>query len=249
MGMKTRDLLPDYAKDPRWLDMCDAIDDVFGGEFADHEKLLKYIRHQYIPNDVVRAKSEAGEMVSDSDWDIPDRQTAARQTEMSGLRLSDTSYLTAQHFTTINRNVASFWYSKGLFDFVDFIAYCINQRLEMVNMWTRDYVRFVDEDTYRSGERSGLYASVYLGGDWYPTTHVRLRFYPDDWGGTFDDQVLISRLFLDVSNLNLVLQAIEEYRTTWIADDAAVEGADGTLTSRLLYAGAYIQDHYYISQE
>ena len=247
--MRTRDLLPDYAKDQRWLDMCDAIDEIFGGAFADQEKLLKYIRHAYIPNEVTEQKTAEGEMIAFADWDMPDRETAARQAELDGLRLMDTSYLSADDFTNFHRNTPSYWYSKGLFDFVDFIAYCINERLEMVNMWTSDYVSFIDEETYKAGERSGQYAPVNLGGTWFPTTHVRLRFYPDAWNVAFTDQVLISRLFLDISNLNLVLQAIEEYRSVWVAPEGATPNEDGSLTTNTLYTSAYLQDHYYIAEE
>ena len=247
--MKTRDLLPEYAKDPRWLDMCDSIDVVVGAEFVDQSKLLKYLRHHYIPNDVVDEKTANREMIDASDWDTPDRKTAALLTELSGLRVSDSSFLTAEHFTNLHRNVASFWYSKGLFDVIDFIAFCINERIQMVHLWTKDYVTFIDEETYRSGERSGLYAPLYLGGDWYPTTHVRLRFTPKEGTSmSMENQVLVSRLFLDLSNFNLVLQALEESRVQWIADAYAIELADGSFANRMLYAGAYVQERFYISQ-
>ncbi len=249
--MKTFDLLPHYMRDARWEDLCEAVDTILGDQFDSSEKLLKYIRHQYIPNDLVIEKSASGTMIRLEDWDIPDRKTAALQTELDGLRVMDASYLDAQSFAGFHRNLPSFWYSKGTFDFIDFIAYCINQKLEMIHLWTTDHQTFLDADTFKAGESSGAYTAVYNGGPWYPTTHVRLRFYPDSPMGMdvpFADQILMARLFYDVSNLNLVLQAIEEYRMYWIKGVFDVGSANGTVASRILHVGGIQYEHFYISE-
>ena len=223
--LKTRDLLPNYMKVDRWLDLADSIDSVFGLDHGLQKKLLGYIRHQFIPNNYVDQKAADGLMIDYLEWDMPDRTTAALQTELDGLKLTDASYVGQYGFVNLHRNIGTFWYSKGLGDFVDFISFTLNTRIQMVNLWTEDYVNFLPEEDFR---RSGN-VPVYSGGTWYPTSHVRLRFNSEELSLTY--QELLVRLFYDISNFNLVLNAVEELNNMWIAESTASPPVSWCLTT------------------
>ena len=125
MAMPSKELLPNYMKTERWTDLFDVVDEVFGDDHGLQSKLLKYVRHQFIPNDTTDEKSANGELIDFLEWDMPDRTTAALQTELDGLRLNDSTYIGNHGFVNLHRNIGTFWYSKGLYDFIDFIAYTL----------------------------------------------------------------------------------------------------------------------------
>lgn len=230
MGVPTRDLLPNYMRHQRWLDLADAIDAVFGAEIELQMKALQYIRHQFIDNDTVNERAADQLMVRSTDWDKLDRQTAALQTELLGLKLSDSTYVDQDAFTNLVRNLGTFWFSKGTRDFVDFIAFTLNARIELDALWTQDYETFVTKDEVPTGE-----LPVWQGGLWYPTTHVRLSYDNSTLG--INNVILLARLFYDLSNYNLVLHAIAAYNNMYIAELGAVPHTNGLVTASIVALG------------
>lgn len=227
----TRELFPQYLKTQRWLELADAIDKVFQDNIEPNIKGLEHIRHQYILNDEIQEKINNHQMIKFGDYDMLDRTTAAMQTNILGLSIADSSYVGRDGFVNITRNLGTFWFSKGLFDFIDFIGYALNAKLTMINMWTKDYVHFVPEDLV-----NGIGRPVYQeGGTWYPTTHVRLRFDPATLN--INTLPLLARLFYDLANYNLVLQAVEEASYIYIAEQGAVPDSKGVVTAAIVALG------------
>lgn len=229
MKLPLRELLPGYLKTQRWLDLADAIDAVFGNEFGMQEKMLKYLRYQYIENENVTQRIAEERPVNFMLWDLPDRKTAAEQVELQGFRLYDSGYLNDLRFVSLSRNISDFWYSKGKADLVDFISFTMNSKVELFNLWTQDYIDFVAEDDLPTG-----YIPIYEGGTWYPTTHVRLRVDSSTFTQGTQDVLLLARLFLDLANYTLVLHALEEYMKMWVAPVGATLNADDTVISPIV---------------
>lgn len=235
-GLPSKELLPDYMKHQRWMDLADAMDAVFGNSTGMQEKLLRYIRYHYIPNNETEQLTKDHKMIGFDKWDMADREVAAFQTELSGLRLNDASYVGNYGFVNLFRNVGNFWYRKGLYDFVDFIGFALNVPIEMVVLWTEDYDTFVPEDEFKQAKL----IPIDSGGTWYPTTHIRLRFEGNLMPLNYQGMML--RLFYDISNYNLVLNALEELFNFWLGTDGA-QLADGSWSAQILQLGVVDYDY------
>ncbi len=240
MSLPSRELLPEYMKSQRWLDLADAIDAVFGTDFDLQQQMLKYLRYQFIESTETKKRVEENRLISFNSWDMPDRDTAAKQVELSGLRFYDTTFLTRNLYVNLFRNIGDFWYSKGLYDFIDFIGYSLNINLEMLNLWTQDYVTFIPEQDLTAAQ-----IPIYQpNGTWYPTTHVRLRADATSFVAGISDVLLVGQLFLDLANYNLVLDAIEEFMKMWIGPQGATPDAEGRVTSDIVMIGNVVREKF-----
>jgi hypothetical protein len=208
--MASRDLLPTYMHEPIWLDLADVIDELFDDELSGAQKCMQFIRYLYIPTDAVEQRVEDRLMIDSTMFDVPERTVAINQSNLLGLTISKPSGLSQFDFVNINRNVGLFWYSKGTFDFIDFLGYCLNAELSLVSMWTNDYVTFYPEgDPFLS---TGT--PIWEGGIWYPTTHVSITWDSGKFNVPLNNVV---SLFNDVSNYNLVLNDISTFIYMWMA--------------------------------
>ena len=243
MSLASRELLPYYMQTARWLDLADAIDAVFGVDLDLQQKMLKYIRYQFIENEATKAKAESGELIDNSMWDVPDRKTAAEQVELSGLRFYDTGFIDQLGFVNLFRNISTHWYSKGLYDFVDFIAFNLNAKVDVLNLWTQDYITFKPEKFMTAAD-----VPVYKpGGTWFPTTHVRLRVDSDTFTAGGNDAILLAQLFFDLANYTLVLDSIEEYLNMWIGSETDLPNDDGTVSARIVGIANTLRDRFTIT--
>jgi hypothetical protein len=177
-------------------------------------RVLQFIRYVFILNDGALEKIEDRQMLVPGDLDIPDKQTAVKQTNLLGLELTHPAGLSQNDFVNLTRNLGTFWYSKGAFDFIDFISYCLNCEITMTNMWTQDYVNFLPEGD------PGIGHTIWEAtpGPWYPTTHVMLQW---DAGKFTVPLTNVVTLFNDVSNYNLVLQSLLSSIFMWVAPRGA----------------------------
>lgn len=210
--MATRDLLPDYLKEPSWLDLADAIDFVFGGSVEPAMKCLEFLRFMYIPSIESEAKAEDRQMLSFTDFDLPEKAVAVKQTNLLGLKVTRSSGLNQSDFVTLSRNLGGFWYSKGTFDFIDFVGYCLNTDVTLDTLWTNNYVDFYSETDPAVGTK------IWDGGSWYPTTHVAISWDSGKFSVPLNN---IVSLFNDVSNYNLVLHDIFTYIYLWVDHQGA----------------------------
>ena len=239
--LPSRELLPDYMKTPRWLQLADAIDEVFQGDLELQAKMLKYIRYQFIESEQVKQKIDDGEMINFTSWDMPDVVTAAEQVQLAGLRFYDSSYVTRNKYSNLFRNIGDYWYDKGRADFVDFIGYAMNSRIQILNLWTQDYVTFKAEDDLAPSD-----IPVYAGGAWYPTTHVRLRADAGSFEAGTQNIIFLAQIFLDIANYTLVLDALEQFYDMWLASNDAVPNAAGQIPANVVALGLMLKTDYFI---
>lgn len=223
--MAYRDLLPPYMNHQAWADFADAIEEVFGTECEPTLQALKYLRTLYpgettpplgpdaetLDPSTLAGKIGQQLMLSPNDFTQFDTVTETRRLNMLGLHVSDPTLLDPDTLRRLVQNIAQFWFSKGRGNMMEFLAYCLNADISIKPLWTNDYIKF-----YEAGSPT-IGVPVWLGGSWYPTTHVRLVFNPNKYPNvTFQ---ALSQLFYDISNYNLVLDTINsEVYFFWVLE-------------------------------
>lgn len=209
-------LLPPYMSAEAWQDLADVIDEVFGEQVDPFIDALKYLRETFIYDDrvidspdftphPVQASILNRDLIDASLFDTYDTITERLRLNQLGLRVLDPTVLDLPAVNRLVQNIGAFWYIKGTEQFLDFISFILNTDVKYYMLWTRDYVHFLKENNPAIG------TPVWAGGQWYPTTHIRL----DISESNLAPGVLVNfvRLFYDISNYNLVLESIEQ--TEW----------------------------------
>ena len=204
-------LWPPYMNADAWQDLADAVDVVFGNDVDSVQDALKYMRETYIADTTYNPATGAANssaavaiqernMMDASFFDNFDDTTERLRVNQLGLRVMDPSALDSGALQRLVRTIGAFWYAKGEHSFIDFISYILNTEVQMVNLWTHDYVTF-----YPQGD-SHIGTPKWNGGTWYPTTHVKLNTL-----SLLDETDLrnLTLLFYDIANYNLILYAIE----------------------------------------
>ncbi len=196
--VRRRDLLPPYLQQDIWVELADAIDTLWGNTVENQIDALGKLRELWIANKAVEADVEKRILVDPSKYSSFDPTTEMLRMNLLGVALTAPNFISLEDSVRINRNVASFWYSKGLGDFIDFIGYCLNVKAEMINLWTEDYIVFVPEGQHGT--------PLWEGGTWYPTTHVQVKFDPGKYMGF--PVVSFIQLFYDIANYDLVIEKL-----------------------------------------
>jgi hypothetical protein len=191
-------LTPYLAVNPYFVDYTDAIDAAFDDPVDAKLLALKNIRNMWVTTKGSEEKIANGEMLSFSDWGGPDRATVVSQVNLLGLQLSNAGVMDDMSYRALARFLGSYWYEKGKKSFVDFLSFCTNVDFSLVNLWTSDYVTFIPESDVTG-------TTIFNGGTWYPTTHVRLKIGSN---GQNLDIATLSNLFNEVANYNLVLESV-----------------------------------------
>lgn len=225
-------LLPSYLSHQVWTDLCDAMDEVFGDNVDPIHKALSHLRDIY-PGDLeyvedgnnssVAVAVQNRELFDTGLFDSFDMETEKRRLNMMGLPLTDSSGLTDSMVTRLHQNIGEYWFNKGGKDVVDFLSFVLNIEANMVNLWTKDYINFFEHGSPSIG------TPVWQGGEWYPTTHVRLFF--DSGASTSISLQALVNLFYDVANYNLVLDGIsfESYNLIVTQDSMPPPGHPSTV--------------------
>ena len=196
--VRRRELLPPYMQNDIWLELADAIAEVWGQSVEVQMDALGKLRDLWVSNGTVEAKVAERQLIDPTEYSVFDPSTEMLRLNLLGLQLTSPNFIEVEGMARLNRNMANHWYSKGLGDFIDFLGYCLNVRADMINLWTTDYENFLPEG------HQGL--AVWEGGNWYPTTHVRVQFDPALYDG-FSLAVFV-QLFYDIANYNLVVESI-----------------------------------------
>lgn len=197
---KRQILLPPYLADiPIWEDYVAALDSVWKTAIDDPIAALLKIRQLYIVSETSEEKILNREMLASTDFDTFERAILVQQVNLLGLLFTDTELLEDEDLQRVYRNIGHFWFSKGKYNFIDFIGFCLNAILEIKNLWTTNYAQFVTE------EEAGT--PIWEGGPWYPTTHVALSFDADKFIGV-DINTLI-KFFYEFANYNLVVKYLD----------------------------------------
>lgn len=220
-------LLPPYMGHEAWQDLGDVIDEVFGEDVDTMIEALRYLRETFIFDDrvvdnpdftvhPVQEKILNRDMIDLALFDTYDEITERLRLNQLGLRVLDPTILDTASVNRLVQHIGAFWYIKGLETFLDFISYMLNTAVEYSNLWTQDYVNFFPEGDPAIGTKK------WLGGLWYPTTHVRIDISNSNI--TSEELINFVRLFYDIANYNLVLEAIEQKEWNFILP-ASVGGA------------------------
>lgn len=195
-------LLPPYlAGVPIWDDFVSAIDDVWGPNIDTPIANLQKLRQLYMPSSGTEAKVQARQMLDTTDFDIFEKEILVKQVNLLGMIISNTALVNEDDLQRIFRNLGHFWFSKGLFNFVDFIGFCLNAIVGINNLWTNNYRDFIYEDEVP------VNGKLWEGGTYYPTTHVTLEFDGTKFSGISIETLI--RFFYEFANYNLVLKAID----------------------------------------
>lgn len=210
-------LLPPYLNNTMWTDLTSAMDQLF----LDTEtatKQLQGVRNPYVVGPLIQNAIASGVMfdITSSEYQT-DLQLLLKQLAFNGLPLNNPSYLSATQALMLFRNIGAYWYSKGTGKIIDFINFTMGASLQMINLWTKDYVSFEPETVYDLKTNSeipnpviDLTQTVALGypDGWYPTTHVNMALGTSSvFKNITADEFL--QFFNDVFNYNLVLYSIE----------------------------------------
>lgn len=198
-------LLPGYmVANSLWTDVAGAADKALNDLAVPGINNLGKLRDNWILKDSVLAddgKIAQYQLLNPAvDLDQFETEILIRQINQLGLFLRNDTGLTDNDLQRIVRNVSQYWYDKGAFDFIDFLGFCLDCVLTMVNLWTTDYRVFYPEGDAAIG------TPVWLGGTWYPTTHIRVSFDVVKFAGV--DESLLVKLFYALANYNLVLESI-----------------------------------------
>ena len=232
-------LLPNFLNDAAWTDLTDAIDSVFKGRVDDPTTWLYRIRDHFLTNPITDQKVLDSVLISENDFDIFDRETQVQSLGLSGFQLPKSDNFTQAQYQRIQREISTYWYSKGNYQLTDFISSVLGFSVEMENMWTQDYVSFFPESSAEVG------IPIYAGGTWYPTTHLLLSVDRDHL--SIVPLSAIISFFYSISNYTMVIGAIAHQSYLPIANvDDPVYTFPGYPGSPAYVLGLYFETQVFI---
>ena len=205
-------LLPSYlASNQTWLDFVDSIDEVFGNEIDPAIAQIRNLRSPIDMSDqvfVVNATppnpndpGSYGVLTKLSDPLQFSLDTSIKHNQMLGFSFGNSDVLNPQDHLRIAMFISQYYaQNKGTQSWANFLGFVSNADFVVTNLWTQDYVTFLEDGD------SGIGTPVYDGGTWYPTTHVYLEYDPAKFPG-IDVSVVIG-FFYYFANINLVLAGI-----------------------------------------
>lgn len=185
-------LLPDSLNTPFWRTLMDSVDVVWDDTIDSKIKDLYRINESLLFD-----TTEEFGLTPASSLNIMDRETAVKKLSSLGLKLRTTEGISNEALTRLCANISMYWFSKGSRQFIPFLSYTLGVRLSVVQLYTNDYVTFLEEGDV------GIGTTIYDGGTWYPTSHVTVYIDPATLVET-DLQSLID-VFFAVAPYNLVV--------------------------------------------
>lgn len=192
-------LAPYLANNSYYKDYTDAIDNIFDAPIESKIDGLKNIRNMWVPSKMTEALIAQNHIVDFNTWGGPDRATIIEQVNLLGMKLTNAGMVNELSYRALAKFLGTYWFQKGTDKLVDFLSFTLSNTLQLFNLWTNDYKTFLQEGD------SGIGTTIYAGGTWYPTSHVRLV--------THDytiDVLSIAHFFYEVCNYNIVLESIME---------------------------------------
>lgn len=138
---------------------------------------------------------------------VQDRHWLVRNARMLGFDFFS-SELTDKDYYRIAKFVSLYWPEGGNEQFINFMGFIKNVRFDLVQLWAKDTNGPANEDV-EYGELSYQYTGtlpVWQGGEWYPTSHVEVRYDAELYKVT--DLGDIRALFYVLAPIHLVLERI-----------------------------------------
>ena len=195
-------LLPPYLLNNNFFsDYTDAIDEVLGSAVDEKTDILTNIRNMWPTDPDLEQKILDGQLLNPDDWPTSEQELVMRQLNFLGVQLGAPTILFDRiAYAQMCRFLGLYWMEKGKGSFIEFINFCTGSQYVIKNLWTKDYANFYPEGDEAIG------TPIWEGGEWYPTTHVQLI----NINGTASETLtLISKLFDEIANYNLVLYGID----------------------------------------
>lgn len=216
-------LLPPYLDtNSVWVDYVSAVDTILYDKVDQHVNAIKNLRQQYVIPYATEDNQISLRQIFDSvsQLDIFEREVLIRQLNLLGLTFKNTDLFDDNDLQRLVRNLGRFWYSKGTFNFIDFIGYCIDADLSMVNLWAKSklgvtYDVFAEEgsaqlvDTVLQGFKGvGSRAYTPHNNKYHPTSTVLFEWFGQvnnwapgyrqslisKWDGTINQRQFIFRI-------------------------------------------------------
>jgi hypothetical protein len=209
-----------------WQDYADAFDEVLATNVGPIDKALANLRTLYpgyVDYDALAESNSAlatavvnGELLPPAAFDTFSRDVEVQRLNTLGLSVTDPRAMDDAALRRLTQNIGMYWYSKGTVDLPDFLSFCLNSPIRLVPLWTLNY-----KDMYEEGDPL-IGTPVWQGGEWFPTTHVRLHFDTAEYTGSNLDS-LISVLY-DLINYNLVVESItrQQYFVAYSSNNPTV---------------------------
>jgi hypothetical protein len=161
-------LLPDSLNTEFWRTLLDAVDYVW------KDNIDAKIQDIFRINEAVRfITTEDHELTPESNKDVLDRETAMKKLNSLGLKLRSTEGISDLALTRLCANISMYWFGKGNQQFIPFLEYTLGVKTKAVQLYTNDYVNFLE-----AGD-PGIGSLIYDGGSWYPTSHINMYVAPN----------------------------------------------------------------------
>lgn len=200
-------LLPPYLQTEVWESFVESIDAVLKDRIDDPTVWLSKQRDTWIIKDTSEAKIQAGELLADTDFELPEKELLVHQANLLGFDFKEAELLSANDYQRLVRNLALFWYGKGKPNFMNFMGFVINSVITITNLWSTEGTQPGTYGEFLPEGDPGIGTPVWDGGTWFPTTHVRVAFDPFKFGSVSTSRLVA--LFYSIANYNLVLDRID----------------------------------------
>lgn len=166
-----------FEQNQVWRDLADAVNDVLRNEVKAPREELKEIRD---PVDL-------------------DRIYKILNSKQIGVNfMSD--QLTDSDYDRLYRYVSLYWPEGGTDQFINFIGFIKNIRLELAQLWS-DQPNLINDYGILSTNPG---TSILEGGNWFPTSHYELQYNAETY--TNPDFSELTELFFLFAPIHLVLQ-------------------------------------------
>ena len=135
-------LAPYLETNPYFVQFCDAIDEVFDNTVEDKTLALQQIRDMWATSKHTEERIREGSMIDFTEWGGVDHATNVQQVNNLGLHLSTAEAVDDLSYRALSRFIGSYWFSKGKNTAVDFLNFCLGTNVQVVPLWTQNYVDF-----------------------------------------------------------------------------------------------------------
>jgi hypothetical protein len=186
-----------------WRQFVEAIEEVMTQAGVDDSKRqLQLMRSPVNTGHAAFTQAlEDGKLVRMEDVEVLEKHSSIQLSRMLGFTFDSSDIFAAENYLRMAQNLAAYYAeTKGTEGWQAFLGFCLDAEFRVRNMWTRDYITFIEE-----GE-PGIGFHVNEGGTWYPTTHISIEYDPSKF--TSLSTVTVYNFFNWFANINLVLESI-----------------------------------------
>lgn len=136
-------LLPPYLEhNPYFVQMCDAIDEVFDSTIEAKTLALQQIRDVWATNKTTEEAIAEGRMIALHEWGGADHATNVQQVNHLGFNISTAEAVDDLSYRALAKFIGSYWFGKGKNSAIDFLNFCLGTNITAIPLWTQDYVTF-----------------------------------------------------------------------------------------------------------